>query len=53
MILTKKLEIFVIFYLDNIQIYTQEVDYINSIQWVSRLLREHLMYTNLKKCRFH
>ena len=32
--LTKKLDIFVIFYLDNLLIYIDKVNHVNSIWWV-------------------
>lgn len=52
-ILTKKLDIFVIVYLDNISIYTNKVDHIDFIQWVFKQLKNYLLYINLKKCYFY
>ena len=54
-ILTKKLDVFVIVYLDNILIYTKnEVQgHVEAVQWVLDLLRKNSFFANLKKCRFH
>ncbi len=54
-ILTKKLDIFVIVYLNNILIYTEDAGqpYVKAVQWVLKQLRKHGLYANLKKCRFH
>ena len=54
-ILAKKLNIFVIVYLNNIFIYTQDPDqaYANAIQWVFEKLRKYSLFANLKKCQFY
>ncbi len=54
-ILAKKLNVFVIVYLDDILINTENKgkEYIQAVWWVVDQLRKHLLYTNLKKCRFH
>ena len=54
-ILTGKLDIFIIIYLNNILIYTQnnEDGYVAAVQWVLEQLRKFLLYANLKKCQFH
>ena len=53
-ILTEKLNIFVIVYLDNILIYTKDPGkaLVKAIQWVLKVLRKYGLYANLKKCRF-
>ena len=51
--LAKKLNVFVIIYLNNILIYINKEDYIDSIQWDTKQLRKHLLYISLKKCEFH
>ncbi len=42
-------------YLDDILIYTENKgeEHVQAVQWVLNQLRKHLLYTNLKKCRFH
>ncbi len=54
-ILAKKLDIFVIVYLDNILIYTEDPGHPNmdAVRWVLEQLRKHGLFANLKKCRFH
>ncbi len=54
-ILVEKLDVFVIVYLDDILIYTENKgeEHIQAIQWVLDQLRKHSLYVNLKKCRFH
>ena len=54
-ILAEKLDVFVIVYLDDILIYTENEgkEYVEAVQWVLEQLRKHLLYANLKKCRFH
>ena len=51
----EKLDIFVIAYLDDILIYTENDgdDHVTAIRWVLEKLRKFLLYTNLKKCRFY
>ena len=54
-ILAKKLEVFVIVYLDDILIYTKDVSktHVDAVRWVLNKLRKHNLFVNLKKCRFH
>ena len=54
-ILTKKLDIFVIMYLDNILTYNDDNGdgYVIAVWWILKQLRKFLLYANLKKCRFH
>ena len=54
-ILAKKLNIFVIVYLDDILIYNKDDgdSYVAAVQWVLEQLRKFLLYANLKKCQFH
>ena len=54
-ILTKKLDIFIIIYFDDIFIYTknERKEHVKTIQWVLKQLQKHLLYTNLKKYQFH
>ena len=54
-ILLKKLNIFVIIYLDNIFIYNKDPGqgHINAVRWILEELRKHSLFANLKKCRFH
>ena len=54
-IFAKKLDIFVIVYLDNIFIYTNDHGngHVTAIWWVLEQLKKILLYINLKKYRFH
>ena len=54
-ILAEKLDIFVIVYLDNILIYTEDAGqlHVHAVRWVLEQLRKHDFYANLKKCRFY
>ena len=54
-ILAEKLNIFVIVYLDDILIYTEDQgqDHVEAVRWVLDLLRKNGLFANLKKCRFH
>ncbi len=54
-ILVEKLDVFVIVYLNDIFIYTENEgeDHVQVVQWVLDQLWKHLLYANLKKCRFH
>ena len=54
-ILTEKLNIFVIVYLDDILIYIKDDGngYVPAVQWVLEQLRKFSLYANLTKCRFH
>lgn len=40
-------------YLDNILIYINKVDHVESLWWVFNQLSKDLLYSNLKKYRFH
>ena len=54
-ILAEKLNIFVIVYLDDILIYTDDDGdgHVTAVWWVLEQLRKFSLYANLKKCRFH
>ena len=54
-ILAEKLDVFVIVYLDDILIYTEDAGqgYVEAVRWVLRELRKHGLFANLKKCCFH
>ncbi len=54
-ILAEKLDVFVIVYLNDILIYIESEgeEYMEAIPWVLDQLQKHLLYINLKKCRFH
>ena len=54
-ILVKKLDIFIIVYLDDIFIYTKDPGqvYVNAVWWLLKELRKNGLFANLKKCRFH
>ena len=54
-IFAEKLDIFVIIYLDNIFIYTDNNGdgYVAAVQWVLKQLRKYLLYAKLKKCQFY
>ena len=54
-ILAEKLDIFVIVYLDDILIYTEDPGqgHIEAVRWVLDVLRRYGLFANLKKCRFH
>ena len=54
-IFAEKLNIFVIVYLDDILIYTKDDGdgHVTAVPWILEQLRKFLLYTNLKKCRFH
>ena len=54
-ILAKKLDIFVIVYLDDILIYTEDPGWghVKVVRWVLDVLQRHGLFANLKKCRFH
>ena len=49
------LDIFVIVYLDNILIYTEDPGqpHVEAVHWVLDQLRKYSLFANLKKCRFH
>ena len=54
-ILAEKLDIFVIIYLDDILIYTEDPGqpHVEAVRWVLDQLRKYSLFANLKKCRFH
>ena len=54
-ILAKKLNTFIIVYLDDILIYTENLGqpHIDAVHWVLEQLRRHGLFANLKKCHFH
>ena len=54
-ILAEKLDIFVIVYLDDIFIYTEDQGqgHVEAVWLVLDFLRKNGLFTNLKKCRFH
>ena len=54
-ILAEKLDIFVIVYLDNILIYTDndEDGHVAAIWWVLEQFRKFSLFATLKKCWFH
>ena len=55
MILAKKLDIFIIVYLDDILIYTKDQGqlYVEAVQWVLDQLQKYFLFANLKKYQFH
>ena len=50
-----EIDIVVIIYLDNILIYTKDLEkgHIKAIQWVLEVFQKYGLYANLKKCHFH
>ena len=54
-ILVEKLNVFVIVYLDDILIYTENKgkEHVEAIRWMLEQLQKHLLYINPKNCRFH
>ena len=54
-ILAKKLNIFIIVYLDDILIYTKDPGqgHVKAVRWVLDILRRHRLFANLKKYQFH
>ncbi len=51
-ILTKKLDVFIMMYFNDILIYIKSEDkkHIQAFRWVQDQLRKHLLYAKLKKC---
>ena len=54
-VLVEKLDIFVIIYLDDIFIYTEDQGkgHVEVMRWVLDILRKNGLFANLKKCRFY
>ena len=54
-ILAEKLDVFVIVYLDDILIYTEDAGqvHVNVVRWVLNKPKKQGLFANLKKCRFH
>ena len=54
-ILAEKLDIFIIFYLNDIFIYTEDLGqaHVDAIWWVLEELRKNGLFANLKKCHFY
>ena len=54
-ILAEKLDIFVIVYLNDIFIYTEDQNqgHVEAVRWVLDLLKKNGLFANLKKYRFH
>ncbi len=54
-ILAEKLDIFIVVYLDNILIYTEDPcqPHVEVVRWVLEQLRKYGLYANLKKYQFH
>ena len=55
MIFAEKLDNFVIVYLDDILIYTDDDGdgHVSAVRWVLEQLRTFSLFANLKKCQFH
>ena len=54
-IMAEKLDIFIIVYLDDILIYTEDQGqgHVEVVQWVLNILKKNSLFAILKKCRFH
>ncbi len=54
-ILAEKFDVFVIVYLDDILIYTENEgeEHVQAVRWVLDPLRKYSLYVKLKKCRFY
>lgn len=54
-IVTEKLNINVIVYLDNIFVYIKDPNqlHIDAICWILKMLWKNSLYDNMKKCRFY
>ena len=54
-VVAKKLNIFVIAYLDNILIYTKDPAqaHLDAVWWILKKLRKHSPFVNFKKCQFY
>lgn len=53
MIVVEKLDNFMIFYPDNILIYTNRADHADTIWYVFDQLKKYFLYIHLKKYRFY
>ena len=52
-ILTERLDLSVIVYLDDIVIYSKnETQHVENVKWILSRLREHKLFLNMKKCKF-
>ena len=54
-IVAEKLDVFVIVYLDDIFVYTDNPGqaHVDAVRLISDILRKNSLFANLKKCRFH
>ena len=54
-ILAEKLDIFVIVYLDDILIYTKDLEkgHVKAVWWILEIFKKYGLYVNLKKCHFY
>ncbi len=54
-IFVEKLDIFIVVYLDDILVYTEDPgqSHVDVVRWVIEQLRKYGFYVYLKKCRFH
>ena len=54
-ILAKKLDVFIMIYLDDILIYIEDPGqpHVEALRWVLEQLQKHGLFANLKKCQFH
>ena len=54
-ILAKKLNIFIIIYLNDILIYMKNLEqlYIEAVCWILNQLQKYFFFANLKKCQFY
>ncbi len=54
-IVAEKLDVFVIVYLDDIFVYTDDPGqaYVDALRLILDILRKNSLFANLKKCRFH
>ena len=54
-ILAWKFDIFVIFYLDNIFIFTKNLNqpHNTAVWWILKKVKKHGSFANFKKCQFH
>ena len=53
--MARKLDVFVIVYLDNILIYSKDKgpSHMEAVWWVLDFLKKNSLFANLKKCQFH